>query len=66
MPVTRPVEGSMDAVAILLLLHVPPDVPSLKVPVKLAQICAGPVMAGTDGLTVTVTMAEQPVPDPIV
>ncbi len=60
-PVTVPVDDPTVACAILLLLHVPPDVGSLRLTVApLAHTVAGPVMAKGEGLTVISQVALQP------
>ena len=61
MPVTTPVEGPIVAIAVVLLLQVPPPVASLKVVVKPAQTLVFPVIGDGSGLTVTTTIAVQPV-----
>jgi hypothetical protein len=60
--VVTPVELPIDAIDVLLLLHIPPVTPLLMVTdVPIHKLPAG-VMAVGDGLTVTVTFAlfEQP------
>jgi hypothetical protein len=58
---TVPDEEAMVAIAVLLLLHVPPAVASDRLVVVPAHIPEGPVIIEGSGLTVTVTMAMQPV-----
>ena len=59
-PETAPDEMSTVAIAVLLLLHVPPLVASLNVVVLPAQTVVMPVI-GAMGFTVTVVVAAQPV-----
>jgi hypothetical protein len=58
-PVTRPEELTV-ATEVLLLLHVPPVVTSLKCVVRPMQTVAVPVMDDGTLLTVTDTVAEHP------
>lgn len=61
-PVMMPVAEPAVAMAVLLLLHVPPAVASLSVMVPpLAQSVDGPVMAAGSGLTLMVRVTWQPV-----
>ena len=60
-PVIIPVEEPAVAIPVLPLVHVPPLVASLKVVVKPAQTAAVPVIDDGNGLTVTTTVAIQPV-----
>ena len=60
-PVTRPEPATMVAVAVLLLLHVPPVAPSFRFVVRPTQTTAVPDIAGGNGLTVTTVVAAQPV-----
>jgi hypothetical protein len=58
-PVTIPVDPTV-AIAVLLLLHVPPDVASVKVTDVPGQIVAGSVITGATagkGITVSVLVA---------
>ncbi len=59
-PVTIPVEPT-DAIALLLLLQAPPDVPSSKAKVSPGQTLPAPVMAAGVWFTVTTTEVTQPV-----
>ena len=54
-PVATPVAGSIEATPGLLLIHVPPAVPSVKVIVPVVQTDVGPDM--TDGIGSIVTAA---------
>ena len=56
-----PVDEPMVAMPLLLLLHVPPAVPSVNVILKFTQTPDGPVMATGNGLTVNGVVAIQPV-----
>jgi hypothetical protein len=59
-PVTMPVEDPTVATDVALLLHVPPNVASVKVVVALVQtVDAPPIVAGR-AFTVTVLIAMQP------
>ena len=49
------------AIAVLLLLHVPPVIPSLKVVAMPAQMFDAPLIADGVGITVTVMVEAQPV-----
>jgi hypothetical protein len=62
MPVTIPVEGPTVAIALLLLVHVPPVVSSCRVIVELTHTVEGPLIVAGVGLTVTTTklFAVQP------
>src|ERR1043166_4771101 len=60
-PVTTPVVEPIVATPVLLLLQVPPPVPSLNVVVAPWQILVTPVIGRGDGYTVTVMAAAQPV-----
>ena len=60
-PVITPVEEPMVAIVVTPLVHVPPPVASLRVVVKPAQTVAIPVIDDGNGLTVTITVAKQPV-----
>ena len=59
---TRPEPETTVMVAVLLLLQVPPLVPSARFDVKPTQTLAMPEMAGGNGFTVTTVVAAQPVP----
>ena len=61
-PITTPVADPTVAIAVLLLLQVPPVEPSLNVVVKPEHTCKVPVIATGNGLTFTVTVSIQPVP----
>lgn len=60
-PVTMPPDKVTDATAVLLLLHVPPPGISLSVTVAPEHTVDGPLIAPGAGLTVTSTVAVQPV-----
>ena len=60
-PVTIPDDVPTVAIPVLLLLHVPPLVASLRVVVKPMQTVAVPLTDAGNGLTVTTTVATQPV-----
>ena len=55
-----PVDGLMLAIAVLLLLHVPPDVASLNVAVAPRHIDVVPVIWPGSGFTYTVPVTTQP------
>jgi hypothetical protein len=57
-----PVTELIVATAVLLLLHAPPDTPSVKVPVAPAQKEEVPVIA--PGVVCTVTVVAAGVPQP--
>jgi hypothetical protein len=61
-PETTPVEVPIDATVVLLLLHVPPGVPSVSDVLPPTHIARLPVIGAGSGLTVTTTQREQPVP----
>jgi hypothetical protein len=61
-PVTMPVVLPMVAVAVLLLLHVPPDVASVKVIVNPWHTDTGPTIGAGELDTVTVVVTLQPEP----
>ena len=65
-PVTIPVTESIDAIATLLLVHLPPDAVSANWVVALMQTDAAPLIAPTTGIAPTVIgkelELEQPVP----
>jgi hypothetical protein len=50
----------MVATAVLLLVHIPPDTPLVKVEVKPRHNEVTPVIGVGPGLTVTVVIAKQP------
>ena len=58
-PATTPAAGSTVAIAVLLLLHVPPLVPSNNVVVVSAHILNTPLITVGMGLTVNVKEAGQ-------
>lgn len=60
-PVTIPELVPAVACEVLLLLHVPPEVPSLNVIVAPMHTADAPVIAAGDGLTVIVAALTQPV-----
>ena len=60
-PVSVPVVETIVAMIVLPLLHVPPDVPSLKVVVKPAHKLVAPVIATGKGFTTTEAVVIQPV-----
>lgn len=60
-PVTTPLADATVATDVLLLLHVPPGVLLLRVVVVNAQRVSVPVMDGGALLTVTTSVAWQPV-----
>ena len=60
-PVTKPVEASIIAILVLLLVHAPPPEASLKVVVNPAHTVAIPVIEDGNVFTVTTTVAIQPV-----
>ena len=60
-PVTMPLPVPTVAKPVLLLLHVPPVVPSLSVVVWLTQTDMVPVMPAGSGLTVSADVIKQPV-----
>ena len=57
-----PVAEPIVAIAVLLLLHVPPEVASLRLEVNPEQTTESPVITGGAGFTVTVCVAVQPGP----
>jgi hypothetical protein len=61
-PLTIPVSEPMVATDNALLLHVPPSEVLLNVPVAPAHTLREPPIADGNGLTVTVSVVEQPVP----
>ena len=58
-PVTRPVDGLIEAVAGTLLLHTPPVAASLNVVVRPWQTLVAPVIAAGVGLTVNGVVIKQ-------
>ena len=62
-PVTTPVKDPMLAVPVELLLHVPPAVASVNVVVSPEQTLRVPSIAVGNGLTVTIVVITQPVPN---
>ena len=61
-PVTEPVVGTATLpIALLLLLHVPPPVPSDNVIVTPTHTCDAPLIAPGNGLTVIGAVMWQPV-----
>ena len=60
-PFTVPVEEPMAAIAVLLLLHTPPEVASVNVVVKPTHTFVVPPIAAGFGLTVKLVTAIQPV-----
>lgn len=61
-PVTIPKPETV-ATAVLLLLHIPPAVASLRAIVAPAHTVVGPVIADGKGFTVTTVVMLQPVPN---
>ena len=61
-PLTTPVPGATVATVVVLLLHVPPPA-SLNVVVEPRHTDAVPVIDEGNGLTVTIVVAIQPVPN---
>jgi hypothetical protein len=59
-PVSTPVVAWMVAIALLLLLHVPPAVASLSMVVAPLQIDVVPVIASGSGCTVIGVFVSQP------
>ncbi len=60
-PVSTPDVGSIDAIEVLLLLHVPPVTELLSVVVPPRQTPVMPVIGGGVGLTVNTLVVMQPV-----
>lgn len=60
-PATIPVVAPTVAVAVLLLLHVPPVVVELNVVTAPVHTVEAPDIAAGNGLTVTVAITRQPV-----
>ena len=60
MPVTTPVPDTTVAIAVLLLLHVPPPVALANVVVEPSHTLAVPVFAAGPDVTFTVCVREQP------
>ena len=61
-PYTEPVVEPTVPTAVLLLLHVPPAVPSVNVVVKPTHTVIVPVITPGNGFTVTTAVMIQPVP----
>jgi len=59
-PLTTPVVEPMVATEVLVLLHVPPDVPSVNVVVLPAQTEVVPEIVAGTAFTVTTAIARQP------
>jgi hypothetical protein len=62
-PVTMPDDGSTVAVAVLVLVHVPPGMELESVVVKPIQVLGVPENADGSGLIVTSVVVKQPVPN---
>jgi hypothetical protein len=62
-PVTTPVPGITVATVVLPLAQVPPLVASFNADVRPTQMLAVPPMFGGNGLTVTIVLTWQPVPN---
>ena len=62
-PVTIPEEGSTDATAGALLIHVPPGTAFVSGIVNPTQTLPEPLMGAGNELTVTVVVIKQPVPN---
>ncbi len=60
-PFTMPDDEPMEAIAGLLLDQTPPDVAFVSVVVAPMHIAVGPAIAAGEGITVTTTVAIQPV-----
>lgn len=63
MPVTTPDDASTVAIAVLLLVHTPPDILWARVLDAPTQALVVPVMAVSAALTVTCVTEMQPAPD---
>lgn len=61
-PDAMPEAGSIVAIDVPALLHVPPAEPSLSCEATPTQIVAGPVIAAGNGFTTTDTLVAQPRP----
>jgi len=61
-PVTTPVPLATVAIVVVVLDHVPPVVPSVNVIVEPAQNDDDAEIVAGNALTVTIVVAEQPVP----
>jgi hypothetical protein len=59
-PLTTPVDASMDATALLLLIHVPPPTASANVVLLPVHTLAAPVITGGNAFTVTTAVTELP------
>jgi hypothetical protein len=62
-PVTMPEPSPIDAIVVAPLLHVPPVAASLSAEELPIHIVATPVIEGGGGVTATVVVILQPVPD---
>ena len=60
--VTDPLPGRTVAIVVVLLLHVPPVVPSANNIADPIHTAVGPNMANGNGLTVTILETVQPAP----
>jgi hypothetical protein len=60
-PFAIPVDEPMVAMVVLLLLHVPPGVPSVNVAVEPTHILYDPMINDGSGLMVTIAVEKQPV-----
>ena len=60
-PVTTPIVVTTVPTAVLLLLHVPPELVLASVVVRPVHTVAEPIIAGGSGATVTTTVRLQPV-----
>ena len=63
LPVTTPEDEPMDAIAGSLLVHIPPDTPSVSVVVNPRPTALMPEMAVGSGVTVTMVVTKQPAPN---
>jgi hypothetical protein len=61
-PVTTPVDTPTLPIAGALLIHVPPGTTSVSVTADPTHTAPGPIIAAGNALTVTITVAAQPVP----
>lgn len=59
-PVTMPVEAPTEATSGLLLLHVPPEVGSVRVVVRPTHNIDVPLIGAGNGFTVMTAMAKHP------
>jgi len=62
-PLTIPEPAVIVALAVTLLVHVPPAVASFKVTVLPTHTWAGPVILLGEGITVKTLVTEQPLPN---